>query len=133
LVDNTKFVAYEAANALADVKGKDIILLDFEGKSSYTDFFVSATGDSYVHMKAMANRVRETLSEKGANIAHSEGKMGANWVLLDYKDVIIHIFSKQARDYYAIDELWGDAKVIRFDEHGHPHEELHGSNGTFNT
>ncbi len=132
MVVDTKDIAYEAANALADVKGKDITLLDFEGSSSYTDYFVIASGDSFVHMKAMANRVRETMSKKGIRIAHTEGKVGANWMLLDYQNVIVHIFTKQARDYYNIDELWGDAKVTVWDEHGFPHEQLRGSNGTFN-
>lgn len=130
-LEQAKQIALQAANALAEVKGKDIIILDFAGKSSFTDYFVIATGDSPVHMQALANRVRNSIS-KAIAIDHTEGRESKNWVLLDYHTVIIHIFSRKAREYYAIDQLWGDAQVVSWsDELGSTYEDEKKENGTW--
>ncbi len=101
-----------AAEALADVKGKEIVLMDLTHLSTFSDFFIIATGDSRVHMKALADRVREVMSQTGTRINHSEGHDSKTWILLDFSDVIVHIFSPSARKYYGLEQLWGDAKII---------------------
>ncbi len=105
-----------AAEALADVKGRDIILLDLSNQSSFADFFVIVSGDSQVHMRALANRVRETMADEGARVKHSEGRDSQHWMLLDFNDVIVHIFSQQARPYYSLESLWGDADIIQWND-----------------
>lgn len=103
-----------AAEALADVKGKDIIILDLSHLSTFADYFVVATGDSHVHMKALADRVRVTMAQNGTHIGHSEGHESKTWILLDFGNVIIHVFSPAARNYYGLEQLWGDAKTVQW-------------------
>lgn len=98
-----------AAEALADIKGKEIVLLDLTHLSTFSDFFVIATGDSHVHMRALADRVRQAMARQGARINHSEGQESKTWILLDFSQVIVHIFSPAARSYYGLEQLWGDA------------------------
>lgn len=109
-------LAIEVANTLDNIKGQDIVLLDLSNVSSFADYFVIATGDSKVHIRALADRVRETMAKKGARIGHTEGRESTNWILLDYNSIIVHLFSRSARKYYVIEELWGDAKVIRWND-----------------
>lgn len=104
--------AHRAAEALAEVKGKEIVILDVSRLSTFCDFFVIASGDSHVHMKALADRTRETMAQSGMRIGHSEGQDSKTWILLDFCNVIVHIFSPSARAYYALEQLWGDAKRI---------------------
>lgn len=75
-----------------------------------------ATGDGSVHIKALADKVREAMSKLNKKISHTEGFESKNWVLLDYYSVIVHIFSKEARDYYDLENLWGDAIQISLDD-----------------
>ena len=84
--------------------------------SSIADYFVIATGDGHVHIKALADKVRETLSKLNKKISHTEGFESKNWILLDYYSVVVHIFSKEARDYYGLENLWGDAIQISLDD-----------------
>lgn len=102
------------AEALAEVKGKEIVILDLTHLATFSDFFVIAAGDSHVHMKALADRVRQSMAQIGARIAHSEGQESKTWMLLDFGSVIVHIFSPAARDYYGLEQLWGDAKTISY-------------------
>ena len=115
-VIDTQQLAFEAVQALSEVKGKEIRLLDLTEVASFADFFVLATGDSHVHMRALADRVRKAMTKRGKHIGHSEGRESKSWILLDYETLIIHILSRRAREYYALEQLWGDAKVIRWDE-----------------
>lgn len=85
-------------------KGEDIHVFDLRGLSPITDFFVIVTSLSDVHTKTLANHIIE--NEKPQ---HVEGLNAASWVLLDFFDVIVHIFSKEAREFYGLERLWGDA------------------------
>jgi ribosome-associated protein len=88
-------------------KGEDIHVFDLRGLSPITDFFVIATGLSEVHTKTLASHIIE--NEKPQYI---EGLEAASWVLLDFIDVIVHIFSKEAREFYGLERLWGDAPKL---------------------
>jgi ribosome-associated protein len=116
LLNNPKFLAFEAANALAEVKGKDIALLEVTEVSSFADFFVLVTGDSHVHMRALADRVRERMAKLGIQLGRTEGRESRTWILLDYHSLIVHIFSPAARDFYDLSRLWGDAREIAFSD-----------------
>ncbi|MBN2326303.1 MAG: ribosome silencing factor [Candidatus Omnitrophica bacterium] len=111
---DTQEQAKRAAEALAEVKGKEIVILDLTHLTTFADFFVIAAGDSHVHMKALSDRVRESMAQFGARIVHSEGQGSKTWMLLDFGSVIVHIFSPAARDYYGLEQLWGDAKTIPY-------------------
>ncbi len=95
---------------MAEVKGKDILLLDLTHLSTFTDYFVIATAESHVQMKALADSVRSNMALEGSKIHNAEGQDSKTWILLDYSHVIVHIFSPAARDYYGLEHLWGDAK-----------------------
>lgn len=111
---DSKQAAWDAAQALAEIKAQDVLVLDVEPTSSFADYFVIATGESSVHMRALADRVRKTLRERESRIKHAEGGESRNWILLDYSDIVVHIFSKPARQYYGLETLWGDAAVVHF-------------------
>ena len=84
-------------------------VLDLRGISSATDFFVLASGNSDVQVKAIADHVLEELKKQGTRAAHVEGQRGGRWVLLDYIDFVVHVFHPQARSFYQLENLWGDA------------------------
>lgn len=84
-------------------------MLDLRGISSATDWFVVASGTSDVHVKAIADRVLEGLDELGESASHVEGLPGGRWVLLDFIDFVVHVFHPQARVFYQLENLWGDA------------------------
>jgi ribosome-associated protein len=101
-----------AADAIADKKGQDIVLLEVGDLFVITDVFVIATGNSRPHVQSLANRVEELLKEAGRNPLRDEGRPEAEWVLLDYGDVMVHVFQPSAREYYSLERLWRDAPVI---------------------
>lgn len=80
-----------------------------------TDFFVICSGGSDVHVKAISDAVEEGLEARDVKKWHIEGYRHRRWVLLDYVDVVVHIFNRKAREYYALERLWGDAKSERVD------------------
>jgi len=108
----TESLAFRAASALEDGKGAEIVLLNVARLSSFADYFVIATGHSETHMKALASRVSDAMVEEGLRTAHAEGRTSKTWILLDFGSVVVHIFSKRARRYYALEDLWGDAQVL---------------------
>jgi ribosome-associated protein len=98
---------------IEDVKGLEINLLDLRDiENTVCDYFVICNGTSNTHVNAIVNSVQKTVS-KGIKDKpwHVEGSDNAEWVLLDYVNVVVHVFQKQVRDFYDIEGLWGDAKV----------------------
>ena len=90
-------------------KAGQIIALDIRGISSLTDFFIICHGDSEPHVKAITDHIRKGTEHKPR---HLEGYENQNWILLDYFDVIIHIFKKSEREYYSLENLWADVPTI---------------------
>ena len=90
-------------------KATDIAVLDIRKLSSLGDYFVVASGTSTIHVKALAGELENKLSEQGIEPRRIEGEKSAVWILLDYNDVIIHIFNHETRDFYCLERLWGDA------------------------
>ena len=99
-----------AKEALEDKKGEDIKVLDLNGLSNIADFFVIGSGNNPNQIRAMADRVNEKLFKEGYKLHHSEGYSGGMWILLDYGSLIVHIFDKEQRNFYALERVWGDAK-----------------------
>jgi ribosome-associated protein len=104
-----------AAELALERKARDVVALDLRGISSATDWFVIATGSSDIQVKAIADRISEGLREEHAEKPdHVEGLATARWVLLDYIDLVVHVFHPQAREFYQIETLWGDAPRTDF-------------------
>ena len=101
-------------------KAEDLALLDLRGLFDVTDCFVVATGGSEIQCKAIANAVLEGALEEGQKPLHVEGLDSANWILLDFVDVVVHIMMPEPRRHYALERLWGDAPMLRYDETGQP-------------
>lgn len=90
-------------------KALNVAVLDLKGISSATDYFVIATGNSDVQVKAIADHVVDELKKDGVRPQHVEGMSGGRWVLIDYIDFVVHVFHPQARSFYQLENLWGDA------------------------
>lgn len=91
---------------LDDKKGGDIIAIDMAKKSSITDFFVIATGKNVNHVRALAEALEEKLEPEGVFVQRKEGFADGRWVVMDYGDVIVHIFNADTRDYFCLEKLW---------------------------
>ncbi len=96
-----------------DVKGEDIQLLDLrEIENTVCDYFIICTGNSNTQVKAISGSVQKTVSKDLKDKPwHIEGSATAEWILMDYVNVVVHIFQKQMREFYDIESLWGDAKI----------------------
>lgn len=106
--DGSEVVAKAAWTSL-ERKAADVVVLDLRGISSATDYFVIAEGSSDVQVKAIAEHVVAELKKDGVRPEHVEGMSGGRWVLLDYIDFVVHVFHPQARAFYQLENLWGDA------------------------
>ena len=104
-------VVRQAATVLFSKKAEDIVLLDLRGLSTLTDYYLICTCQNEAQMRAALNSVQRALSREGNKVLRSEYRAGVRWAVLDYNDLIIHIFEKQARTYYSLERLWGDAKA----------------------
>ncbi len=91
---------------LENKKAQEVSIIDIKDKSSIADYFVLATGTSLVHVRALADEVEVKMSELGIDVLSCEGNPTSAWRLLDYGDVIVNVFSKEARDFYNLDKFW---------------------------
>jgi len=107
--------ALEIARILDNKKAEDVKILDIRNLSSFTDFFVIATGTSTRHTVALADEVEEKMFQKNVILKHKEGYTNGRWILLDYSDVIVHIFTKEDRDFYDLERIWKGANYIELD------------------
>lgn len=112
----TKDIAQKIAAAANDKKAKDILLLNMEGLSPVTDFYVICSAGNSTLVKAIADNIEDKLAEAGVHPTHKEGYADARWVLLDYGDVVAHVFLGEERDFYNLEQLWADAPSESFVE-----------------
>lgn len=101
-----------AINAADDKKASDLVALDISGIASFASYFLICTGDSSRQMQAIADEVQERLKANGIRPSHVEGYQNAEWILMDCMDLVVHIFSKNARIYYDLERLWRDGKRL---------------------
>ncbi len=92
-------------------KARDVVIMDLRKVTTMTDYFVVSSGDSETQVKAVAEAIMDGMSELGEKPWHTEGFQNLQWVLLDYVDVVVHVFHKDARAFYGLEKLWGDAKM----------------------
>jgi ribosome-associated protein len=107
-------LALAAAVALDDKKGEDIVILDVSGLLVVTDVFLLASGTSTRHVRSLMDDAEEALRAMDRKPIRREGAEYGEWVLLDYGDVVIHVFEKETRDYYDLERLWADAPRVPF-------------------
>ena len=101
-----------AAKALSDKKGLDIRVIRINDISVLADYMVIATGTSSTQVKAMSDNVEYELDKAGISVSHIEGYRSNSWILMDYIDVIVHVFMEEARNFYDLERLWKDGEII---------------------
>lgn len=101
-----------AAKALSAKKGIDIKVIKIDDISVLSDYMVIATGTSNTQVKAMADNVEYELDQAGVSVSHIEGYRSNTWILMDYIDVIVHVFMEEAREFYDLERLWQDGESI---------------------
>lgn len=101
-----------AVKAIDGKKGLDIQVIEISDISVLADYMVIATGNSSTHVKALADEVEYQLDKAGISVSHIEGYRSNTWILLDYIDVIVHVFDDEARDFYDLDRMWQDGKPV---------------------
>jgi ribosome-associated protein len=112
-VPGGKRLALACAREAAEKKAENILVLDMRAISSIADYFVICSGSSTRQVKAIAESIVEEARGGGACCSHSEGWADGYWIVLDFTDVIVHVFHDDARRYYHIERLWGDAKTVK--------------------
>jgi ribosome-associated protein len=117
---DTAATATAVASAIDDKKGQGVILLDVSGLLVITDVFVIATGTSRRHVRTLAEETEAQLRVDDRRPLRREGMDDSTWVLLDYGDVVLHVFDEETRAYYDLERLWGDAPRIAFVPAGAP-------------
>lgn len=108
--------ALAVAQAALEKKAYDLVVLEVEHLSSIADYFVIATGRSDVQVQAIARGIEERMRDEGNHALAIEGLSHAHWVVLDYDDVVIHLFFEPAREFYRLESVWGDAREVPLPE-----------------
>lgn len=105
-------LARRAVDIASDKQASNIVLLDVREVCSFTDYFIICSGESARQIRTISDEIGKTLKKEGVLPHHHEGGTDSGWLLLDYTDVVIHIFGAAERDYYNLDELWQGAKTV---------------------
>ena len=103
-----------AVEAAQDKQAVDITVLNLSGAGAFAEYFLLCSGQSQPQIQAIGEAIEEKLRSQGRRVAHREGKSSAEWVLLDYGDFVVHIFSERARQYYDLERLWRSAERVTF-------------------
>ena len=115
-MDQSKEMARIAYNALSDKKGEDIKIIDITGLSVLADYFTIANGNSDSQVNALVDNVEEELHKAGYPLKQREGQASGSWVLLDFGDIIVHVFDRENRLFYDLERIWKDGKDISVEE-----------------
>jgi ribosome-associated protein len=105
-----------AVEAAQEKQAADVVLLDLEGLGAFTDYFLICTGFSARQVEAICDEVEERLKRAGARLLHREGKSNGDWMLLDFGNLIVHVFTERARHFYDLERLWRAAVRLEFKE-----------------
>ena len=113
---NSKELARMACEALEDKKALDVKIIDIEQVSTLADYFIIASGTNRNQVQAMADNVEEVLGRAGYEPKQIEGYQTGNWILMDYRDIVIHVFDEENRLFYDLERIWRDGTVIEIEE-----------------
>ncbi|HLB12836.1 MAG TPA: ribosome silencing factor [Dehalococcoidia bacterium] len=105
-------IAHRAVQAASDKLATDILMLDLRERCSFADYFVICSGSSERQIKAIQEEVDKALTQDGVALLRREGSTESGWVLLDFGEVIVHVFSPELRDYYRIERIWAEATPV---------------------
>ena len=111
-----KEMALTAAKALDEKKGGDIAAIEITEQTTLADYFVLCTATSTTQIKAMSDACEEAMEKQGERVHHIEGHRGGTWLLMDFSSVVVHIFMDEARKFYDLERLWGDAEEVPLDD-----------------
>ena len=111
-------VVQRAVELCHERKAREPMILDLRGLSDATDFFLIASGDSDVHVRAVAEHILSGLAEEGVRPSGVEGERAARWVLIDFIDLVVHVFHPVVREFYQLERLWGDAPTMLAEDPG---------------
>ena len=111
-----KEIAYQVTKVLDEKKGMNIKLLKIDKVSSLADYFLICTGTSNTHVKTLCDYAEYTMDQLGEPMLGREGHRGNSWELLDFGSIVVHVFTEEAREFYALERLWGDAEVVDLQE-----------------
>ncbi len=114
IIEPTLIFAKQIAEAAAKIKAIDVKILDLRKVTSFTDYFVIASGTSDRHVEAIADSIELELKKEGQRPIGVEGHGHSQWIVVDFGDVVAHVFYQPVRGIYALEKLWGDAKTVRF-------------------
>lgn len=120
-ISTEKFLARDErlgliVETLQEKKALDVVVLDLQDLSDSADYFIICTGTSDPHVRSIGGDLADTLRQAGHRPWHVEGLDSLRWVLVDLVDVVIHVFREEAREFYALERLWGDAEAFRFED-----------------
>lgn len=107
-------MAKECARILVGKKASDVLLMDLKRINSYLDYFIIATGNSHIHCTALAKETQKYFSKINYT-GISKSRLDTGWIALDYNEIIVHIFTRELRDYYQLERLWGDSDFITYE------------------
>ncbi|MDF2486786.1 MAG: hypothetical protein K0R46_2954 [Herbinix sp.] len=111
-MDNSKKMVRLAYEALEEKKGEDITVIEIKDISIIADYFIIANGTNSSQVDALVNSVNQALGKEGFNPKRIEGVRSASWILMDYGDIIVHVFSKEDRLFYNLERIWRDGKTV---------------------
>lgn len=104
-------------DAILDKKGNDVVSLDLRKiRDTVSEFLIITHGDSNTHVKAICDSVLKETYEAGFQVYHTEGQKNGEWIIIDFVDITVHIFYRDKRDFYALEDLWNDAKLTKHEE-----------------
>lgn len=105
-----------AAKTLSDKKAEDIAVIDIQGKATFADYFVICSGSSERQVNSLTDEVEDRLAEAGLYVKSIEGKQGSGWILMDFGDIIVNLFTREMREKYSIEKVWGDCQFIEVED-----------------
>jgi len=109
-------LALKICKAASDKKAAGIITMDMRGVMFSTDYFVICNAPTATQVRAIADNIEDELAKAEIHLGHREGYHEGEWILLDYGDVVAHIFKDENRDYYALEKLWGDTEIVKYED-----------------
>ena len=112
---NSKKIALKIVEVLQDKKALDVVVLDIHSLTVIADYFIIASGRSESQVRALYGEVEEKMREQGLEARHRDGQQGNRWVVLDYGDVILHVFHHEEREFYGLERLWADGISLSVD------------------
>ncbi|MCI8464562.1 MAG: ribosome silencing factor [Lachnospiraceae bacterium] len=115
-MNQSKKMAAIACKALEEKKGQEVTAIDISGVSCLADYFIIANGENSNQVQAMIDNVEEEMEKAGYHLTQREGYQSARWVLLDYKDIVVHVFSKEDRRFYDLERIWRDGTFVDIKE-----------------